>query len=208
MDCSDPARIKATSEVKLGFPRKPRVLLAACGCIAAVKFGLLCRCFIEWAEIRGVITKSSLRFIDRNSIPNGVFVYYDEYEWYAWKRMDIELLQWADIMVIAPLSANTLAKIVGGLSDDLLTSTVQGWDCSKKPIFVAPAMNPFMWENSLTERHCKMCVEERGISLIPPLSQVSTGGEYKTGAMAEPSDISHIVNISYSNFQKKNVGRV
>ena len=112
MDCSDSASVKAKSEAKLGVPRKPRVLLAACGCVAAVKFGLLCHCFIEWADIRAVVTQSSLRVIDRASIPNGVFVYYDEYEWYSWKRMDIELLEWADIMVIAPLSAHTLAKVI------------------------------------------------------------------------------------------------
>ncbi|TKY65576.1 Phosphopantothenoylcysteine decarboxylase [Spatholobus suberectus] len=52
MDYSDPASIKAKSEAAYGVTRKPRVLLAACGCVAAAKFGLLCHCFIEWAEIR------------------------------------------------------------------------------------------------------------------------------------------------------------
>lgn len=187
-----------------GFHRKPRVVLAACGCIATVKFGLLCHCFLEWAEIRGVVTKSALRFVDRATIPSGVFVYYDEYEWYAWKKMDVELLQWADVLVIAPLSANTLAKIVGGYCDDLLSCTVRAWNFSSKPIYVAPSMHPCMWTNPFTEEHIK-CIKELGISVIRPVAHKSSNGELRTVTMTEPSDISRIVKITYSNSQTLNV---
>ncbi|KAK7340143.1 hypothetical protein VNO77_20837 [Canavalia gladiata] len=212
MDCSDPASKKARSEAGLGLPRRPRILLAACGSVAAVKFGHVCRSFAEWAEVKAVVTKSSLRFMDKLTIPKDVFVYYDEHEWCSWKRigdcvLHIELRRWADIMVIAPLSANTLGKIAGGLCDNLLTCIVRAWDYNK-PIFVAPSMNNFMWKNPLTERHC-MCIDELGISLIPPIAQRSASGEYENGAMAEPSTIYSTVRLFYEmKIQKSNTAEV
>ena len=97
-------------------PRKPRVLLAASGSVAAIKFESLCRSFSEWAEVRAVATKSSLHFVDRSSLPSEVVLYTDDNEWSSWKKigdevLHIELRKWADIMVIALLSANTLAKV-------------------------------------------------------------------------------------------------
>lgn len=97
--------------------RKPRVLLAASGSVAAIKFGNLCHCFSEWAEVRAVATRSSLHFIDRGSIPSDVIFYTDNEEWSSWKKLGddvlhIDLRRWADVMVIAPLSANTLAKVM------------------------------------------------------------------------------------------------
>ena len=98
-------------------PRKPRILLAASGSVAAIKFGNLCHCFSEWAEVRAVATKASLHFIDRAVLPKDVILYTDEDEWTTWAKigdsvLHIELRRWADIMVIAPLSANTLGKVI------------------------------------------------------------------------------------------------
>lgn len=97
--------------------RKPRILLAACGSTAAVKFPILCHTFSDWAEVRAVVTTTASRFIDKNSIPNNVVAFCDEHEWICWNKigdnlLHIELSTWADIMVIAPLSANTLAKVI------------------------------------------------------------------------------------------------
>lgn len=94
---------------------KPRVLLAACGSVCAVKFGNVCRSFAEWAVVKVVLTKSALRFIDEQTLPQDVTVYRDEKDWRTWKKLGdpmlhIELCNWAEIMVIAPLSANTLSK--------------------------------------------------------------------------------------------------
>ncbi|KAJ8752059.1 hypothetical protein K2173_001086 [Erythroxylum novogranatense] len=178
--------------------RRPRILLAASGSVAAIKFGNLCHCFSEWAEVRAVVTKASLFFIDRTSLPRDVIFYTDDDEWSSWNKigdpvLHIELRRWADIMVIAPLSANTLAKIAGGLGDNLLTCIVRAWDYSK-PLFVAPAMNTFMWENPFTERHL-MSVDELGICLIPPVRKRLACGDYGNGAMAEPSLIYSTVRL-------------
>lgn len=96
--------------------RRPRVLLAASGSVAAIKFEGLCRCVAEWADVRAVATASALHFIDRASFPGGVPLYTDEDEWSRWGRvgdevLHIELRRWADALVVAPLSANTLAKV-------------------------------------------------------------------------------------------------
>ncbi|KAL3362278.1 hypothetical protein AABB24_014918 [Solanum stoloniferum] len=185
-----------------GAPRRPRILLAASGSVAAIKFANLCRCFSEWAEVKAVATKPSLHFIDKASLPEDVILYTDEEEWSTWKKigdsvLHIELRRWADIMVIAPLSANTLGKIAGGLCDNLLTCIVRAWDYNK-PLFVAPAMNTLMWNNPFTERHL-MVIDELGISLIPPVSKRLACGDYGNGAMAEPSLIYSTVRLFYES---------
>ncbi|KAJ8555755.1 hypothetical protein K7X08_013251 [Anisodus acutangulus] len=151
-------------------PRRPRILLAASG--------------------------------NKASLPNDVILYTDEEEWSTWKKigdsvLHIELRRWADIMVIAPLSANTLGKIAGGLCDNLLTCIVRAWDYNK-PLFMAPAMNTLMWNNPFTERHL-MIIDELGISLIPPVSKRLTCGDYGNGAMAEPSLIFSTVRLFYES---------
>lgn len=196
----------ATSEpvqesLMLDYPQrsKPRVLLAASGSVAAIKFESLCRSFSEWADVRAVATKSSLHFVDRSSLPSGIALYTDDDEWSTWKKigdevLHIELRKWADILVIAPLSANTLAKIAGGLCDNLLTCIVRAWDYSK-PLFVAPAMNTLMWNNPFTERHLQT-INQLGIILIPPVTKRLACGDYGNGAMAETSQIYTSVRLA------------
>ncbi|XP_022766431.1 phosphopantothenoylcysteine decarboxylase-like [Durio zibethinus] len=191
-------------------PRKHRILLAACGSVAAIKFAKLCQCFSEWAEVKAVATKTSLHFIDRASIPKDVKFYTDEEEWSSWRRigdnvLHIELRRWADIMVIAPLSANTLGKIAAGLCDNLLTCVVRAWDYSK-PLFVAPAMNTFMWTNSFTEKNL-MSIDELGASLIPPATERLACGDYGNGAMAEPSLIHSTIRLVLESRPQPSSGR-
>ncbi|MBA0838457.1 hypothetical protein Goarm_004270, partial [Gossypium armourianum] len=175
-------------KVPMGPPRrKPRILLGACGCVAAVQFASICHCFSEWAEVKAVATPASLHFIDIESLPDNVDLYTDGHEWSSWEKvgdnvLHIELYRWADLMVIAPLSANTLAKIAGGICDNLLTCIVRAWDYSK-PMFIAPGMNTFTWRNPFTEKHL-MLVDELGVSFIP-------GDD----AMAEPTEIHSTVRL-------------
>ncbi|KAK7394865.1 hypothetical protein VNO78_15406 [Psophocarpus tetragonolobus] len=196
MDCSNPAVIKAKSEgiMLVESQRKPRILLGACGCIDAAKFELLCHEFSKWARIAVCVTESSSRFIDSAKVPEAV-------KFYSRPGISdsnsIKLLEWADIMVIAPLSAHTLAKIVGGICDNLLTSVVRGWD-HNKPIYVAPSMHPFMWKNPLTKKHCDR-IQQLGITLMEPLLRCSARGRYASYAMPEPSEISYTVKISHES---------
>lgn len=122
----------------------------------------------------------------------------DEEEWRDWKRvgdpvMHIELRRWADCLVIAPLSANTLAKLAQGFCDNLLTCLVsllfspstgcpiaglrhmtghfciqvRAWDFDR-PLVVAPAMNTFMWESPFTAAHLGV-LQKLGVSCVPPV---------------------------------------
>ncbi|XP_014522770.1 probable phosphopantothenoylcysteine decarboxylase [Vigna radiata var. radiata] len=202
MASSKPVSAEGETMAVDAAPRRPRILLAASGSVAAVKFANLCHCFSEWADVRAVATNASLHFIDRASIPKDVTLYTDDNEWSSWMKLGdnvlhIELRKWADIMVIAPLSANTLGKIAGGLCDNLLTCIVRAWDYSK-PFFVAPAMNTLMWNNPFTERHL-IAIDELGISLIPPVTKRLACGDYGNGAMAEPSTIYSTVRLFYES---------
>ncbi|CAI9761313.1 unnamed protein product [Fraxinus pennsylvanica] len=179
-------------------PRKTRILLAACGTVAATEFAKLCHCFAEWADVKAVVTQASLHFVDRATFPRNVRLYTDQDDWMTWKRvgdsvLHIELRKWAQLMVIAPLSANTLGKIAGGLCDNLLTCIIRAWDYNK-PIFVAPDMNPFTWTNSFTEQHL-MVIDELGAALIPPEKKTLPNGDYGNGAMADLSVILSAVRI-------------
>ncbi|KAF8041743.1 hypothetical protein BT93_A0369 [Corymbia citriodora subsp. variegata] len=189
----------ASQSLPVAALRKPRILVAACGCLGAAKFGQICCSFAEWAEVKAVATRAGLFFIDRATIPNGVQFYTDQDEMSSWSRLGdpilhVELRQWADIMLIAPLSANTLAKIAGGLCDNLLTCIIRAWDYTK-PFFVAPSMHAFQWRNHFTEHHL-MSLDELGIALIPPIS-TSHMGDHQTGAMASLSTIESAVKVYY-----------
>ena len=78
----------------------------------------------------------------------------------------IELRRWADILVIAPLDANTLAKFACGLNDNCLTCVWRAWD-RDRPIVLPPAMNTLMWEHSLTRRHLRQLAEDAGTEVVP-----------------------------------------
>lgn len=107
-----------------------------------------------------------------------------------------ELRKWADIMLIAPLSANTLAKIANGILDNLLTSIVRSWGPTvsgssgqiKKPILVAPAMNTLMYTHPLTAKHLKVlssAEEGFGMEVLKPVEKVLMCGDIGMGGMRE-----------------------
>ncbi|KAL4195598.1 hypothetical protein AMTRI_Chr05g74120 [Amborella trichopoda] len=152
--------------------RKPRILLAASGSVVAIQLFKFCHRLCEWAEVRAVATKRAMHFIDRALIPSEVALYTDDEQWKEWNKLGdkvchIELRQWADAMVIVPLSANTLGKIAMGLCDNLLTCLVRGWDYNKKPLFVAPSMSRLMWSNPFTACHIDS-ITKLGIKVIMP----------------------------------------
>ena len=80
--------------------------------------------------------------------------------------LHIELRKWADLLIVAPLDANTLAKFALGLSDNCLTCVFRAWDFAK-PVILAPAMNTFMWESPVTLRHLRQLLEDRSARTAP-----------------------------------------
>lgn len=169
---------------------KKKVLLGVTGSVAAIKTLELYNLISEWAEIKVISTYAALHFID--TIPKfKIPVISDNEEWQWRKKGDtvlhIELKKWADIFLIAPLSANSLAKLSNGQCDNLLTSICRAWDFNK-PILVAPAMNTFMWNHPITQTQLKI-LKKWGYHLIPPISKILACGDDGFGAMAEPTTI-------------------
>ena len=146
-------------------PRRPRVLLGLTGSVACVKAAELVAALSVFADVRVVATASALHFLPADSGPgavrpllHGAQLFTDAHEWAAWRGrgdpvLHISLRRWADALLIAPLSANSLAKLAGGLADSLLACTARAWDLrGGRPLLAAPAMNTDMWEHPLTEQ--------------------------------------------------------
>eukprot|EP00879_Flechtneria_rotunda_P019582 GHRR01020575.1.p1 GENE.GHRR01020575.1~~GHRR01020575.1.p1 ORF type:complete len:217 (+),score=63.03 GHRR01020575.1:273-923(+) len=121
--------------------RPARILLAATGSVAAIKFPQLCRLLQQLGEVKVASTKAASYFIKQQQLPQGIGpVAGDEDEWHEWQQvgdpvMHIELRRWADVFIIAPLSANSLAKMANGLCDNLVTCVARAWDFSR-PLLV------------------------------------------------------------------------
>ncbi len=123
--------------------------------------------------------------------------YTDSSEWFVYREekkvLHIELVKWADVFVIAPLSANTLAKIANGICDNLLTCVARAWDF-EKPFIVAPAMNTKMWNHPITEEHVKK-LRSWGISVLEPVEKTLYCGDTGIGAMTNIDNIIREIKI-------------
>jgi phosphopantothenoylcysteine decarboxylase len=188
----------AEEEQELGgggmpLPRRPRILLGVSGSVATIKLTQITKLLLEFADVHIVSTKSARHFFNEAELPDQCGqVLTDEDEWRNWKSVGdpvvhIELRRWADLLVIAPLSANTLAKVANGLCDNLLTCVVRAWD-STKPVLVAPAMNTYMWENPFTSQHVTS-LEKLGFTVIAPVEKKLACGDVGNGGMASVETI-------------------
>ncbi|KAJ2781368.1 hypothetical protein GGI15_003234 [Coemansia interrupta] len=183
--------------------RTKRVLIGATGSVASIKVPQLAQTLLTLSsshnldlEISIAASNSALHFFRRSQLPNGVTLYTDKDEWSGWKKigdpvLHIELRKWADVLVVAPLDANTLAKVANGFCDNLLTCVVRAWDMGR-PRVVAPAMNPMMWEHPVTERQLGE-LKTMGFAVVDPVEKVLACGDSGMGAMAEPESIARVV---------------
>lgn len=172
---------------------KCNVLVGVTGSVAAIKAEDLCGRLGEFANVRVVLTKSSLAFVTPHHL-EGVAEqsFTDQDEWRNWKQkgdpvLHIDLRRWADVLVLAPLSANTLAKLASGLCDNLLTCIFRAWDFSK-PALVCPAMNTLMWTSPFTQPHLDS-LKGMGVHVVMPVVKQLACGDIGTGAMAPTVDI-------------------
>ena len=117
----------------------------------------------------------------------------DTDEWNNTERvLHIEMAKWCDVFLIAPLTANTLAKIANGFCDNLLTSTVRA--LGEKALLLAPAMNTAMWENPLTARHIRQTAEIYNLTLIRPVAKKLADGDEGMGGLADDETIIHALD--------------
>lgn len=204
------------------------ILLGVTGSVAAIKVPELFFALRERGHsVKVVATRSALYFFDAAKLDpsrvvrNSDVVIVDDDEWPGREDGDryvrgaavahIELRRWADLFLIAPLDANTLAKFAVGLCDNCLTCVWRAWDM-QRPIAIAPAMNTLMWENSMTRRHLRSLAADFGAGHVPnhfsddewiaevnsrartfriigPQTKELACGDIGIGAMADPSTI-------------------
>lgn len=191
---------------------KRHLLLAASGSVATIKLPLIISSFENHTNlsIRVVITKAASHFLAGQSpeqptvsslatLPNVDGVYLDEDEWIdPWTRnsniLHIELRRWAHLLAIVPMSANLLAKVTGGLCDDLLTNVIRAWDV-KRAIIAAPAMNHMMWENPITAKQVAILADEWDWFeiLMPQVKKELACGDVGKGAMCDWREIVTVI---------------
>nr|XP_040129852.1 secretory carrier-associated membrane protein 5 isoform X2 [Ictidomys tridecemlineatus] len=141
-------------------------------------------------EVTVVTTERAKHFYNPQDIP--VTLYSDSDEWEMWKHrsdpvLHIDLRRWADLMLVAPLDANTLGKVASGICDNLLTCVIRAWDRSK-PLLFCPAMNTVMWEHPLTAQQVDQ-LKAFGYVEIPCVDKKLVCGDQGLGAMAEVETI-------------------
>ena len=201
-----------------------RIVLGVTGSVAALRAPALYAGLRDLGHaVRVVATEPALHFFDPASLPpdpadplvGPVFRDQDEWPEARWGREDpvlhVEFRRWADVLLVAPLDANTLAKFAAGMADNFLTCLFRAWDFGK-PVVLAPAMNTLMWDSPVTRRQLGQILLDRGagdpitpweladapavfarhapgIALVAPGSKRLACGDVGVGAMAEVAPI-------------------
>jgi len=178
----------ATSE-RPDHPR-PRVLLGACGGIAAFKAAELVRRFGECGfEVRCALTRAGKAFVAPLTLEvlSAHAVYEQEYLTPTGRGEEshIHVAQWADVLLIAPATAHMLARLALGLADDFLSTTALAF---AGPLVVAPAMHSQMWGKEAVQEHVAT-LNRRGVEVVGPVEGALASGEWGLGRMAAPEEI-------------------
>ena len=171
------------------MPSPQRVLLCVCGGVAAYKAVELVRRLRErGCEVQVAMTDNALRFVGATTFQavSGRPVRQSLWDEAAEAAMGhIELARWPDAIVIAPATANTLAKLAHGFADDLVSTLCLA---TTAPVFVAPAMNHRMWLHAATQANIDL-LKTRGVTVIGPGVGAQACGETGPGRMSEPAEI-------------------
>lgn len=174
------------------------VLLGVTGSVAAIYTNELFEALrAEGHSVKVVATDAARYFFDAATLGEGA-VTFDADEWRAphYRRGDpvlhIELRRWADLLLIAPLDANTLAKLALGLADNCLTCVYRAWDRSR-PVVLAPAMNTLMWEHPATARHLRQIAEDMEAGTLPAGLSI---GEIVESINGQPTPLHIVAPIS------------
>jgi len=177
----------------MNTPTPRRILLGVTGGIAAYKSPDLVRRLTDLgAEVQVVMTQGAREFITPMTLQavSGRPVRTDLWDRAAEAAMGhIELARWADTVVVAPATADFLARLAHGLADDLLTTVCLATDA---PITVAPAMNRLMWSNAATQANVAL-LGERGVRLLGPGEGEQACGEWGAGRMLEPVELAQAI---------------
>ena len=172
-----------------------KILLGVTGSVAAIKVEELATHLVnENHELRIVMTNHAKYFVSTEKLEaisgkDSIFTDANEWQNQLYSREDkvlhIELRKWAELFIIAPLDANSLAKIALGLADNCLTSIWRARNIAT-PVILAPAMNTLMWQKPATAKHLALIAEENGLLNIAP---------------SNPDHACEIINLSAKNLR-------
>lgn len=178
------------------------IILAVTGGIAAYKSAILVRRLKDYGfNVRVVMTKGAQSFVTPLTFQalSGNSVHTELLDPEAEAGMGhIELARWADLILVAPASCNTIAKFAAGLADDLLSTL---YLATKAPVWVAPAMNQQMWAAKATQRNLNTLVED-GVHVIMPGAGSQACGDVGLGRMPEPEDLAEQVKNYFHQAQR------
>lgn len=170
-----------------------KILLGVCGGIAAYKAAFLIRLLVkEGAEVQVVMTPDAVHFITPLTLSTlsgrPVYVEYFDADSGAWNN-HVELALWADLLLVAPATAHTLAKFAHGICDNLLVAVYLS---AKSPVWIAPAMDLDMWKHGSTRANIEL-LESFGNRIVPPGIGELASGLLGEGRLAEPEEIVRLV---------------
>ena len=174
-----------------------RILLGVSGGIAAYKAAYLARRLIEaGAEVRVIMTEAATEFLGTATMAGITGSPVTTAFWATDESVSphTDLARWADLIVIAPATTATIARLASGLSDDVLVATVTA---STKPLVVAPAMHTEMWEYPATQRNISQLAAD-GAIIVGPASGDLAGGDVGSGRMEEPEVIVEAIAATLS----------
>jgi len=181
-----------------------KILLIICGGISAYKSLEIIRGLKKSnAQIKTILTKSAKEFVTPLSITSlsQEKVYDDMFSVENESEMDhISLSRWADLILVAPVTANTISKLSSGSSDDLASTVILASD---KEIYLAPAMNVRMWEHPSTKKNINK-LKNYGYKIIGPDIGDMACGEFGKGKMSEPNEIIKQIEIYFKNKKNNN----
>jgi len=175
------------------YPQGPMsgrtIALCVTGSIAAYKAVELARLLVKvGAKVLPVMTASATRFLGPVTLSGitGEAVATDMWDASFAGEMHVRLAERADLVVVAPATADVLARLAQGRADDLVTALAL---CARGPVVIAPAMHPRMWEHPATQRNVADLAEQKRVTLVGPVSGEVASGDVGLGRMAEPEAI-------------------
>ena len=186
----------------MNYFENKKILLIICGGISAYKSLELIRLFKKnGARVKTILTKNAKEFVTPLSVSSlsQEKVYDDIFSAENEAEMDhISLSRWADAVLVAPITANTISKVASGNAENLASTVLLA---SNKQIFLAPAMNVRMWEHPSTKENI-LKLKSFGYKIIGPEIGDMACGEYGEGKMTEPNEIVNTLKNYFSNLDK------
>ena len=186
----------------MNYFENKKILLIICGGISAYKSLELIRLYKKnGARVKTILTKNAKEFVTPLSVSSlsQEKVYDDIFSAENEAEMDhISLSRWADAVLVAPITANTISKVASGNAEDLASTVLLA---SNKQIFLAPAMNVRMWEHPSTKENI-LKLKSYGYKIIGPEIGDMACGEYGEGKMTEPNEIVNTLKNYFSNLDK------